>query len=88
MGKFKGISPWERPETHRNIKIHGELIIFNFHFPKIEELRFYDFGPNGNYWESLEALRVLSRMPASFPPRPPKHVPPSFGGISELHKIC
>ena len=29
-------------------------------------LHFYDFGPNGNYWEYLKALRVVSRMPAGF----------------------
>ena len=52
----------------------------NFKFPLSKNstsLHFYDFEPNGNYWESLEAFRVVSRMPTgalcsardAYPPR-------------------
>ena len=58
---------------------------------KIKSLHVYDFGPNGNYRESLKALRVVSRMPAGdFLKETP---PPPFvfyfffgGGVVETSK--
>ena len=50
-------------KLRRNIKIHGEQVIFKFHFY---------FGPN-DYQESLKTLRVVSRMPAGFFPKKNSH---------------
>ena len=31
------LKTWEGQKLRRNIKIHGELVISNFHFPKVEK---------------------------------------------------
>ena len=49
------------------VEFTRETSILNFHFTK--SLHFYDFGPNGNYRESLKVLCVLSQMPAGFFPQ-------------------
>ena len=49
-------------KLRRNIKIHGELVVVNFHFPKNPKVSVYDLGSNGNYRESLKVLRVVVRM--------------------------
>ena len=45
---------------------------------------FYDFGPNENYLDSLEALRVASRMPAGL--SLPKNTYPRFLGFLGFEK--
>ena len=64
-----------RPKLRRNIEIHEGLVNLNVSLRKLEGLHYYDFGPNGNYWESLKALRVLSLVPAGPFCSSKKHLP-------------
>ena len=76
----------ERPKSSVGIfRFTRENIILNFHFWKTINLHFYDFGPSGNYWESLQGLRVASRMPVGFF-FPPKNLPPDFVGVFKTSK--
>ena len=70
---------WKGKKLHRNIEIHRDSVILNVHFSEL--------GPNGNYRESLKALRVVSRMPTGFfVPKKNTYTPFGFCGYLRLQK--